>query len=72
MVTLCANLQLSDRLDGIGLVSGNLNLIVSDFPMRLADPDITWNYRNCKGENVERWTFVLSRIHMWSVPYHVQ
>ena len=37
------------------MVSGNLNLIVSDFLMpvrcRQVDPDITWYSRNCKDKN---------------------
>ena len=48
----------SDRLDGIGLVSGNLNLIVSNFLALDAcqtDPDTAWHCRNCESKS-EMWS----------------
>lgn len=72
----------SDRSDGTGLVSGNLNLIVSDFLMsvrcRQKDPDTTWYSRNCKdgkkvGEFDRKTTDIcFVRIYVWSVCFCMQ
>lgn len=60
-MTLCANLSIV-LMNGIGLVSGNLNLIVSGLALvRQTDTDIRWHCRNCEGQGESKVEGLLAR-----------